>query len=415
MFVKTNFNDNLNDVAVAFVARHPLLSFAGKDCVDAERAVVREGVSFAVAVVGEGETADGLLAVLMTDSVFPCGRDGLAKVSYFVADNPQAESDYRNGAGKYDEFLADGSDRAEDYLPFPPVPWNVTFGSGDAQTLCDFLDCAERGVSAVIFCDDDEEKNDAAAARFVAYRKERGGEMPTVFAYKRGEAERGAVSFFGDDSEETANAVRLLAAERHKTYLAEWMSGCTEAELDAAAEKDIAAMSSVIAGSNVLAALNLRTKALLAGFDIAPEDDVRPDEGVAFMEIYRQGDAIVYGDDKINGKPVIVYRNADFERNSLRVAFARQEHARWNAYMISRGFLPSSLADIASDTKGRDMAGRRHGNITTFDGLKTFRRIVAEHFGKSEESTDVIRYDFQIMDDAEWFVRRAGCKIVRRQ
>ena len=395
--MKTNFNDNLNDVAVAFVARYPLLSFAEKDCVDAERAVVRGDAEFAVAVVGEGEIADGLFAVLMADSVFPCGRDGLAKVSYFVADNPQAESDYRNGAGKYDEFLADGSDRAEDYLPFPPVPWNVTFGSGDAQTLCDFLGCAERGVSAVIFCDDDEEKNDAAAARFVAYRKERGGEMPTVFAYKRGEAERGAVSFFGDDSEETANAVRLLAAERHKTYLAEWMSGCTEAELDAAAEKDIAAMSSVIAGSNVLAALNLRTKA------------------AAFMEIYRQGDAIVYGDDKINGKPVIVYRNADFERNSLRVAFARQEHARWNAYMISRGFLPSSLADIASDTKGKDMAGRRHGNITTFDGLKTFRRIVAEHFGKSEESTDVIRYDFQIMDDAEWFVRRAGCKIVRRQ
>ena len=59
------------------------------------------------------------------------------------------------------------------------------------------------------------------------------------------------------------------------------------------------------------------------------------------------------------------------------------------------------------------MAGGRHGNLTTFEGLVEFRRIVAAAFSKSEEATDVIRYDYQLADDAAWFAARAGLGIVR--
>ena len=44
-----------------------------------------------------------------------------------------------------------------------------------------------------------------------------------------------------------------------------------------------------------------------------------------------------------------------------------------------------------------------------------FREIVAEIYGKTQESADVIRYDFQLMDDAVWLLESCGYKIVEKK
>ena len=94
---------------------------------------------------------------------------------------------------------------------------------------------------------------------------------------------------------------------------------------------------------------------------------------------------------------------------SRRKTMAIHEHQRWNSFMISRGMIPASREQILSETKtnsngeveftnGKNYSLRRHGNLTTFDGLVEFRRIVAHRDQKPEEKKDVIKYDYQLLD-----------------
>ena len=99
---------------------------------------------------------------------------------------------------------------------------------------------------------------------------------------------------------------------------------------------------------------------------------------------------------------------------------AIQEHLRWNSFMISRGFIPSTVEQILDEldgqgrhTDGRSNECRRHCNITTFKGLVEYRKMIAKRDGKSELECDVILYDYQLLDDAWWLANACGYKIVR--
>ena len=92
--------------------------------------------------------------------------------------------------------------------------------------------------------------------------------------------------------------------------------------------------------------------------------------------------------------------------------------------MLSKGIIPSTRAQILGEqverggklryTNGKNYAERRHGNLTTFEGLVEFRQMVAkrDHCGEGEK--DVIKYDYQLLDDAFWLLEKSGCKIVRK-
>jgi hypothetical protein len=93
--------------------------------------------------------------------------------------------------------------------------------------------------------------------------------------------------------------------------------------------------------------------------------------------------------------------------------------------MISRGMIPATRHQILNETKinsegnteytnGKNYALRRHGNLTTFEGLVEFRRMIAERDQKEEAKCDVIKYDYQILDDAYWLLTKAGYKIIKK-
>ena len=82
--------------------------------------------------------------------------------------------------------------------------------------------------------------------------------------------------------------------------------------------------------------------------------------------------------------------------------------------MITKGFVPSSKEEILASNNGKNYALRRHGNLTTFEGLEEFRRMIARRDGKEELETDVIKYDYQLLDDAHWLLSKNDRQIVRR-
>ena len=124
---------------------------------------------------------------------------------------------------------------------------------------------------------------------------------------------------------------------------------------------------------------------------------------------------------KIDGKD-IVYYNAIF-KESKRKNLAELEHYRWNSFMISKGFIPASKNQILTETvttdkgtkftNGKNYKVRRHGNLTTFDGLKTFSDMISKRDGITVQQADVISYDYQILDDAFWLLEKEGFKMVK--
>ena len=95
--------------------------------------------------------------------------------------------------------------------------------------------------------------------------------------------------------------------------------------------------------------------------------------------------------------------------------------------MISKGIVPAPIDMIENEvidgthTNGKNIKLRRHGCLTTFDGLLEFRKITTKRDAKesnqsksTEEFHDVIKYDYQLMDDAYWLLTRNGYKIVHK-
>ena len=103
---------------------------------------------------------------------------------------------------------------------------------------------------------------------------------------------------------------------------------------------------------------------------------------------------------------------------------AIQEHHRWTSFVISRGMVPATREQILNETMvvdgvevytdGKNYDLRRHGNLTSFEGLGEFRKMLAERDSLPEEKKDRIRYRYQLLDDAYWLLDSNGYKIVRK-
>jgi len=79
--------------------------------------------------------------------------------------------------------------------------------------------------------------------------------------------------------------------------------------------------------------------------------------------------------------------------------------------MIVCGFIPARISQMKRGNV-KDYALRTHGNLTTFEGLFDYRKIAGG--GSREAEEDVIKYDYQLMDDAWWFLNHMGYEIYRR-
>ncbi len=142
-----------------------------------------------------------------------------------------------------------------------------------------------------------------------------------------------------------------------------------------------------------------------------------------YLDIYAVGDSVDTSTYNltVNGKKVVNY-TLDFIP-SKRTNLAIQEHQRWNSFMISKGIIPANKYQILTEkmerngklryTNGKNYGMRRHGNLTTFDGLVAFRKMLAERDNGSEADYDVIKYDYQLLDDAYWLLNSCGYKIVK--
>ena len=103
-------------------------------------------------------------------------------------------------------------------------------------------------------------------------------------------------------------------------------------------------------------------------------------------------------------------------QGSVRDNLAVQEHYRWCAFEISRGVVPATIDQSRGDKEkpcGRDYRMRRHGCLTTVEGLNE----MISQGGTDEEKKNnlhAICSNYWAMDDALWFLSLLEMGIVRK-
>ena len=178
--------------------------------------------------------------------------------------------------------------------------------------------------------------------------------------------------------------------------------------------------------SNTYACLSMRHKLNMLGYDICEQQLVNGDHTKSaeqlraeldFINEYTRDDAIVYKDGiTIDGRSLISYNIASLKDDSIRHTYAVEEHYRWNAYEISAGIIPATIDDSLDEEKAKYLKDtRQHANLSTYDGLIKYRNTKSDRLGITKDEADVIKYDYQIMDDAVWWLNKFHYSLVNKK
>ncbi len=441
-------------VAYDFVGKYPLTEFMDEEQIDYSTATIKPDVSLNVALIGFGKANRQIFLTSVENNQFMSIEDGKLVpklVNYWIYDKKDARNDKNLN---HDYYRFEQELGKEKYLPLPCKPANEMFFELDInddefyKSLHENLgeQKGEKKYNYLIIAFGSDLENLDFAEKICTKLKEwEIFDKTKVFVKIRddklkndviGGFEKDNEQFivFGNENELVYNVDAIvneenesMAKDRHFCYELAYVyesakakaqaSGIDSVQIDEAKEKLNATKSWYTQSqfqreANIYAVLAIKMKLQLMGFDFCKKSEEKKDASDKFMSVYECGDPIVYDGSEIEGRKGVKYTN-DFKLDSLRGRMAIQEHQRWNAYAITCGMIPMPIEKM-EEGKFKDFELRKHGCLTTFEGLVEYRKIKARVEHKSEEKTDVIRYDYQIMDDAEWLLARFGKKIVEK-
>ena len=439
-------------IAVDLIDNHPFTEFMTEKHFDKDTSLLKPETKLNVALVGFGRVNQQVFLTSVANNQFlkqdEKGEIFSYPVSYYLFDR-NSTGEHKNLNHTYyryeHEFFKDGKVKVneDDYLPLPPLPANSRYVCTDINSL-DFYDDVKDALSSedttlnyiVVALGNDYVNIDMAnklvaklrewklknTRVFVRIRNNKifekaslctvpdvcvsfGNEKKVVFDYAHVTSEKftemAIAQNFRYDVEHDLNHKNFSEEEKQKSRMS-WHVKRTLTEKE----------------SNVYGVLSLKLKLNLMGLTYTEKSD--PRKGLSYdeyMSIYAKNDMpeIIHTDD---GRKAGIKYPLHF-KESRRKNLAVLEHYRWNAFMIMNGFIPASkdviyheCDETGKHTNGKSYNIRRHGNLTTFDGLYDFRRLVAERDKTDETEKDVIKYDYQLLDGAWQLLDDNGYKIV---
>ena len=439
-------------VAISFIDRYPFTKFMDERHLDYSTACVRDGVDINVCMIGFGKVSQQIFLTSVANNQFITeGEKGaqLKAVKYHIFDRVSAENNKNLNHNYYRLRNECGDVNTKDYLPLPELPASEQYYHLDINdtrfynTIRQVVSRSENDVNFAIISFGSDLENIDMARKLIAKRREWGIANLVIFVrvkdWKKDEHLLNDENcfVFGDEKTDVYNIDEIvrdkifrMAHMRNELYALEYqITSGKQLDLDlylttkAQANADwFKKKNQIERESNLYGCLSLRSKLNMIGLDYCEQTlDLPALSEKEYLARYATGDPIVYeASSDLLDKKVVRY-TLDFPK-SLRNNLAILEHYRWNSFMISKGMIPASLEQIEHErvvvdgeekfTNGKNYKLRRHGNLTTFDGLVDFRKIVARRDNASEFDKDVIKYDYQIMDDAYWLLAHTGYKIV---
>lgn len=447
-------------IAMDFINRYPLTQFMSDRQIDYNTSLIKSDVEINVFFIGFGKTNQQIFLTSVANNQFltsEVDREILKPVNYYIFDKEHAENN-KNLNHNYYRFKNEMPfEKASDYLPMPDVPAKEIYYNldiNDNEFYCNIrrrVTENKNNVNYVVIAFGTDLENIDLAQKLVEKRREWDVKNLVIFVKVRAKRkeqtllEDDGCYFIGNEADTvynirciTGDAIYKMAMLRNEIYDLEYEITSHQGELLSqekvnackadSDEKWYLEKSQLERESSLYCCLSLRSKLQLMGLDYCPEDDKQ--QGISEDEYL----AIYAGDDQpdfdhydvtANGKK-IAYYTLDFKQ-SRRRTMAIHEHFRWNSFMISKGMIPATKDQILNErvfdekkkkeknSNGKNYRLRHHGNLTTFEGLVDFRRMVAERDQCPESEKDVIKYDYQLLDDAYWLLNTCGYKIVKRK
>lgn len=447
-----HYVNTLRLLAMDFIDKYPLTKYMTAEHIDYSTALVKNGVDINVSLVGFGKVNQQIFLSMVANNQFiTMGDDGrvCAKlVNYHIFDlKGNCSTFIVNKYSRYKDYFYNNGKTLVDndeYLELPSLPANETFHCVDLNTndfyaqLQDAISKGKNSINYIVVSLGDDYKNIDVANRLTVTIKENNLTNTHIFIKIRNEEvisnckillDLNICKIFGSDLEVSYNYNNIVREEYMKMSIKR--NFIYDIEKDAM-QKEVASdafkkslfkwytkFTELERESNLYCCLSIKNKLQMIGLDICEVQDAR--KGLSyeeFMNIYAKDDMPII-EESLGGTKYIKY-GIDF-KDSLRSNMAYQEHIRWNAFMISKGFIPSKKADIIGKknsegnyTNGKDYLLYHHGCLTTMAGLIEFRKLLAKRDGVSEEQTDVIKYDYQLLDGAWWLLNQSGFKIVKK-
>ena len=445
-------------IAMDFIDKYPLTKFMDEAQIDYKTSLIKENVDINMLLVGFGKTNRQIFMTSVANNQFLQQTENgprLKQVKYHIFDKDFSEKN-KNLNHSYYRYKNECSSLNEDeYLPLPSLPAEESYLHLDINdkefynNIKKIITRSKDDVNYIVISFASDLENIDMAQKLLEKRREWEVENLTVFVKARTwlkeetMLEEDCCHFIGNEEEVICNIEKIIADKffrmaqmRNEIYDLEYAIASSEGETqidDAFVEANkknadkawYVTKSQMERESSLYVCLSVRSKLHLMGLDYTEKEN----EGEAltedeYIELYAGEDKPIT--DKypaVNGKRVVSY-SIDFAE-SRRKNMAIHEHQRWNSFMISKGMIPSDKEQIRNErlidkngnekyTNGKNYRVRRHGNLTTFDGLVEFRKIVAQRDGVGEEQRDVIKYDYQLLDDAFWLLDANGYKIIRK-
>ena len=451
-----SYVDKYQQIAMDFIERYPFAKFMDERHIDYDTSLVREGVEINVFMLGFGKTNREIFFTSVANNQFLCeGENGpsLKQVNYYIFDKEDAKNSTASRAYyRYAEALP--SYNPDEYLPLPPLPANEQYFQlevTDSATLDKIkaLSKNPKAVHFVVIAFGSDRENVALAKKLLKSCKEWQIDNLVVFVKSKeiikeeSAINEGNCYFIGNEKDCVFNLQEILgdriyrmAQLRNAIYNLEYditsgKANITEEYVRKNSENSkkewFTKKTQIERDSSTYGCLSLRSKLNLMGLDYCGvEENTLPAlTEEEYLSLYAKGDMpdLATYNVKADGKPIVKY-TLEFP-NSRRKNMAIHEHYRWNSFMLSKGMVPATKRQILEEqvekdgklryTNGKNYAEHRHGNLTTFEGLIAFRKMVAERDCCDEGDKDVIKYDYQLLDDAYWLVTKCGCKIIYKQ
>ena len=452
-------------VAMDFVGKYPLTEYMTEEQIDYATATIKPEVEINVAMIGFGKTNRHIFSTSVANNQFLTKDEanGTVKekiVNYYIFDNREAECDknlnhdYFRYSREYPRIM----EKKDQYFDLPIPPAKEQFFKMDVNDGA-FYDALKNSLSrgnnhaynyVIIAYGSDMENLDFAdkiCAKLVEWElnertkvfvKIRDGILSQEVVKPQYENKKKFIVFGNEDAivydvKQIVNEQHeRMAKNKHLTYIfaqypddsitvnidkdntIEYKGSLkTEYLLKEANKQWYEKWEQVQRDSNVYACLSIRSKLHLLGFDFVNGEG--EDASKEFIAKYQQGDPIVYTDkEAVMGLKEVDYGDCNFTRGTVRNNFAMQEHQRWNAYHICNGYLPATIEETLLCDKQKLISIRKHRNILTYDGLIEYANYLSIRHGNSYANNDVIKYDYQIMDDLPWLASKIGYTIIKK-
>lgn len=430
-------------LAFEFIDKYPIAKFIPRDKILPDT-TIKADYKLNVVMVGFNELNKKILTTSIANNQFLSHNENeevIPKpVSYTILSEGVDNSKKREiPLFRYEtEFLpgeCGATINPDDYLELPPPPAIVNFvdtkfDTGALKDKILALCGGENSLTAIIINYSSMEEN-LALARAIS------SELPSetnvnikIFCRADGGGcayPFGLTSHFFDTEEIIKDTLYNMAIGRNRIYTleSEYLKDIADGSFDGAFEDiiDLAdykwytKRSYTDKYSNIYAMLSIRSKLNLLGLDYVDITDPR-DEIDSYDTIYTKGEIRFLSGIEVMGRKIPAEMTYEFT-SSVRGILAHQEHYRWNSYMLSMGYIPASIDNILNErntnsgyTNGKNTAQKRHGNITTAEGLIRYRQLLSLRDECDELERDVICYDYQLMDDVVWLLKRCGYKII---